>query len=219
MSGCLIWEIVLLSKSPRQNWKTWRVLWFPPCNSYSTAAALSWNWPQSLISVGRPLFPFMCRLSEEESLRLLWWYMWVGPVPGLEVAPESVQVQWREVSSDAFPQPPLPLCCAGTARPAELIPEVFPSHPPERDEDTGEWGRMRHEAKIYNDFDGTFASSAPFWLRCHITFVLMVSGELCLADWEETIRGGAGSETLSVAAAACPACCLFCFIFFHWLVR
>lgn len=60
----------------------------------------------------------------------------MGPIPGLEVAPESLQVHWWEVSSDAFPQPPLPLCCAGAARPAELVPEMFPSNPPEEEEGT-----------------------------------------------------------------------------------
>lgn len=60
------------------------------------------------------------------------WYMWVGPVSGLEVAPESFQIHRREVSSDAFSQPPLTLRCTGSARLAELIPEMFTSDPPGR---------------------------------------------------------------------------------------
>lgn len=60
----------------------------------------------------------------------------MGPVPGLEVAPESFQVHGREVGPDAFSQPPLPLRCAGAARVAELVPEMFPSNPPEKDKDT-----------------------------------------------------------------------------------
>lgn len=58
--------------------------------------------------------------------------MRMGPVPGLEVAPESFQVHRREVSSDAFPQPPLALCCTGTAWLAELVPEMFSPNPPAR---------------------------------------------------------------------------------------
>lgn len=64
--------------------------------------------------------------------------MWVGPVPGLEVAPESFQVDRREVRSDAFPQPPLALRCAGAARLAELIPEMFSSNPPDKEEEEEE---------------------------------------------------------------------------------
>lgn len=59
----------------------------------------------------------------------------MGPVPGLEVAPESLQVHGREVGSDTFSQPPLPMCCAGTARLAELVPKMFPSNPPEEEEE------------------------------------------------------------------------------------
>lgn len=58
----------------------------------------------------------------------------VGPVPGLEVAPQSLQVYWGEVSPDALPQPPLPLCGAAAARLTEFIPEMFPSNPPEEEE-------------------------------------------------------------------------------------
>lgn len=59
----------------------------------------------------------------------------MGPVPGLEVAPEPFQVDRREVRPDAFPQPPLALCCAGAARLAELIPEMFSSNPPDKEEE------------------------------------------------------------------------------------
>lgn len=77
--------------------------------------------------------------SELAALAPVWWYVWVGPAPGLEVAPECFQVHGREVGSDAFSQPPLPLRCAGTARLAELVPEMFPSNPPEKE------GRHRKE--------------------------------------------------------------------------
>lgn len=59
-------------------------------------------------------------------------HMRMGPVPGLEVAPEPFQVHRREVSSDSFSQPPLALCRAGTARLAELVPEMLSPNPPER---------------------------------------------------------------------------------------
>lgn len=72
------------------------------------------------------------------SSRPAWGNVWVGPVPGLEVAPESFQVDRREVRPDAFPQPPLPLCCAGAARLAELVPEMFSSNPPEKEEEEEE---------------------------------------------------------------------------------
>lgn len=62
--------------------------------------------------------------------RPVWAYVRVGPVPGLEVAPESIQVDRGEVGTDTFPQPPLSLSCTGAARLAELIPEVFSSDPP-----------------------------------------------------------------------------------------
>lgn len=54
----------------------------------------------------------------------------MGPVPGLEVAPESIQVHGGEVGTDTFPQPPLSLSCTGAARLAELIPEMFSTDPP-----------------------------------------------------------------------------------------
>lgn len=59
----------------------------------------------------------------------------VGPVPGLEIAPKPLQVDWGEVSANAFPQPPLPLCCAAAAWLTEFVPEMFPPNPP------GEEGR------------------------------------------------------------------------------
>ena len=62
--------------------------------------------------------------------RSLCGYMWVGPVPGLEVLGKSFQVDRREVGADAFPHPPLPLGCSGTARRSKLVPEMLPSHPP-----------------------------------------------------------------------------------------
>ena len=76
------------------------------------------------------------------------WYVWVWPVPGLKVASESFQVHGREVSSDAFSQPPLALRCAGTARLAELVFEMFSSNPPDKDKDT-EWSLVLHETKIF----------------------------------------------------------------------
>lgn len=57
--------------------------------------------------------------------------VWVGPVPGLEVAPEPDQVDRGEVGADPFPDPPLPLSGAGAARPAEPVDEMFPPDPPE----------------------------------------------------------------------------------------
>lgn len=57
-------------------------------------------------------------------------YMWVGPVSGLEVAPESFQVDRREVGADTFSQPPFSLSGAGAARLRELINEMFSSNPP-----------------------------------------------------------------------------------------
>lgn len=68
----------------------------------------------------------------------------MGPVPGLEVAPESFQVDSREVSTDTFPQPPLSLSCAGAARLAELILEMFSSDPPGEEKKETE-GRMEEE--------------------------------------------------------------------------
>lgn len=76
------------------------------------------------------------------------WYVWVWPVPGLKVASESFQVHGGEVSSDAFSQPPLALHCAGTARLAELVFEMFPSNPPDKDEDT-ERSLVLHETKVF----------------------------------------------------------------------
>lgn len=73
----------------------------------------------------------------QHHLVLVGWYVWVGPVPGLKVAPESFQVHRREVWSDTFSQPPLALCCASAARLAELVFEVFSTHPPEKEGDTG----------------------------------------------------------------------------------
>lgn len=58
----------------------------------------------------------------------------MGPVPGLEVAPESIQVDGGEVGTNTLPQPPLSLSCAGAARLAELIPEVLSSDPPGREQ-------------------------------------------------------------------------------------
>lgn len=58
-------------------------------------------------------------------------HVWVRPVPGLEVASESLQVHGREVGSDAFPEPPLSLRGAGTSRLAELVNKMFSSDPPE----------------------------------------------------------------------------------------
>lgn len=63
--------------------------------------------------------------------------MWVGPVPGLEVAPQPLQVHGGEVGADAFPQPPLPLRRAAAARLTEPVPEMFPPNPPEEEERRG----------------------------------------------------------------------------------
>lgn len=58
----------------------------------------------------------------------------MGPVPGLKVTPEPFKVHGREVRSDTFSQPPLPLRCTGTARLAELVFEVFSTNPPENED-------------------------------------------------------------------------------------
>ena len=75
------------------------------------------------------------------------WYVWMWPVPGLKVASESFQVHGRKVSTNAFSQPPLALRCAGTARLAELVFEMLPSNPPDKEEDTDR-SLVSHETKL-----------------------------------------------------------------------
>lgn len=74
----------------------------------------------------------------------------MGPVPGLEVTLEPFQVDSGEVSADSFPQPPLPLSCAGAARLAELVPEMFSSDPPGQEKNEIE-GRMEEEEEEAKD--------------------------------------------------------------------
>ncbi len=54
-----------------------------------------------------------------------------GPAPGLEVAPQTVQVNSGEVRADALPDPPFPLSRAAAARPREFIAEMLSAYPPE----------------------------------------------------------------------------------------
>ena len=71
----------------------------------------------------------------------------MGPLPGLEVTPESLQVHRGEVGSDPLPEPPFTLHRACRARSSELIAEVLPPHPPEGGRG-GEWGRREtHEGR------------------------------------------------------------------------
>lgn len=85
------------------------------------------------------------------SLRPAWVVVWVGPVPGLEVTAESLQVHGGEVGTDTFPQPPLSLSCAGTARLAELISEMFTSDPPGKEKKKTEgrvWVQVRKRRRM-----------------------------------------------------------------------
>ncbi len=123
MSGCLISDFIC-----------------GPCNPCSTPAASSETYLKMTFFKPRPKTSSDLVLalpsevtSEALALVLVCWYVWVGPVPGLEVAPECFQVNSREVGTDAFPQPPLPLCGTATAGLTELVNKVFSSHPPERD--------------------------------------------------------------------------------------
>lgn len=74
----------------------------------------------------------------------------MGPVPGLEVAPKSLQVHRREVGSDAFSQPPLPLCCTGAAGFTELVYKMFPPNPPEEEEKDTAWSLVPLDTDILN---------------------------------------------------------------------
>lgn len=92
----------------------------------------------------------MCSIAVvSELMALVPWYVWVRPVPGLEVASESFQIHGREVGTNTFSQPPLPLRCTATSRLAELIPEMFPSNPPEEEKESSHMNQ-RHFKWCWN---------------------------------------------------------------------